>query len=250
MRILCASVQQVVLSCCAVLAWPCLAGCGNSCFVAVSNNGSGSVLVKAGDPPPVCSPHPMTGMVRAVVHAKKVCEACSAEQKVEHLFVTVRGVEIHAGTVADENSLDWVELAPGLRQEPRQVDLMAANAPEILAQNAAVPAAVYRQMRVRFADNESEKMTDQNACGVVGWNCLVMGDGRVEPLSFTGNPSELLMHLEGGEMVILPDTQNQLRLSLDPVPLGLSLDVGKIRVRQGLLGSVAMDHRGLLESHN
>jgi len=237
MRVFPNRASQAVLGFSVVLPAILLMGCGNSCFVAVSNNGSGSVLVKVGDPPPVCSLHPATGMVQAVAQAKRVCEACPAPERVEHIFVTVRGVEIHASMVADSNSPDWIEVAPEFERAPRQVDLMAAGASAILSE-VLVTAGVYREMRVRFVTNELEKMTGENVCGVSAQNCLVMGDGRVEPLQFSAETAVLRLQLESGQFVILPDAQNRLRMDFEPVPLGLALGAEGMRVGNGLAGRV------------
>jgi hypothetical protein len=91
---------------------------------------------------------------------------------VQHIFLTLRGIEAHPEVTADEDSSGWQELAPGLAAHPMQLDLLVPSAPSALSApfaplNAAgdsrfaglpgeasvpttVPADEYRQLRVRL----------------------------------------------------------------------------------------------------
>src|SRR5713226_8455305 len=129
----------------------CLAvsGCGNFCFsgslngtasgITVSNSScpltkaTGAVIVQlsaapapptafAAFPPPfaspLASPSPSLGALPDAL-----------PNNVQHIFVTLRGIEAHPDMVADEDSPGWQELAPDLSSHPVQLDLLAPLAP-------------------------------------------------------------------------------------------------------------------------
>jgi hypothetical protein len=194
-----------------------LAGCANSCFVFVSSNGSSGVFVKVGEPPPVCSLGAAQGAIRATVLKSRVCEACTPSTKMEHVFVTVRGIQLSPTTI-DANPPEWFEIAPHLAVEPKQIDLMGNAAPEILVDRAMVSALSYREVRLQFMlAPDLQVLPAQNACGEGQWNCVVMADGRAEPLRLPRDVPELVMPLSiGNEAVaVLPDGRMDLQLSLE-----------------------------------
>jgi len=195
-----------------------LAGCGNTCFVFVSSNGSSGVFVKVGEPPPVCSLDPAKGAIRATVLKSRACEACTSSTKMEHVFVTVRGIQLSPTTI-DADPPEWFEIAPHLAIEPKQIDLMGNAAPEILVDRAMVSALSYRQVRLQFMLAPDFRLPPaQNACGEGQWNCVVMADGRFEPLRLPSDVPELVMPLSinNEAVVVLPDDKMDLQLRLEP----------------------------------
>src|SRR6202008_611273 len=91
-----------------------------------------------------------TGTMQVVAVKSAVCESCPATNRLQHVFVTLQGIKLHSSAIADANSPDWLEIAPQLGIEPRQIDLMGAPAPEMLVEMAAVPAGPYHQVRLLF----------------------------------------------------------------------------------------------------
>jgi Domain of unknown function (DUF4382) len=199
-----------------------LAGCGSSCFVGFSNNGNGGAIVKVGDPPPTCSLSQASGAMRAVLLRSPICETCTPAVRVEHFLVTLRGIQVRSGATPDTNSPDWLELAPHLATEPRQIDLMGSSLPVILVDGAIVPAGSYREVRLQFLSDSpasAEVLPTENVCGEMRWNCLIRAGGQVQPLRLPGDVPELLIpsqNIENGSVVVLPDARMDLRLSLDP----------------------------------
>jgi Domain of unknown function (DUF4382) len=198
------------------------AGCDNSCFVGFSNNGNGGVIVKAGNPAPTCSLSQANGTMNAVALKSPVCETCAPANRVEHVFVTLRSIQLRPSASDDTNSPDWVELAPHLANEPRQIDLMGNSMPVILVKSAIVPAGSYREVRLQFfwgPPTSAEELPVENACGETRWNCIVMADGHVEPLRLPGGVPELLIlsqSTESESLVVVPDARMDLQLSLEP----------------------------------
>jgi hypothetical protein len=199
-----------------------LAGCGNSCFVGFVNNGNGSFTINAGNPAPTCSLTQVNGMLNAVAVKSTVCETCVPAARVEHIFVTLRSIQLRRSGSDDTNAPDWLELAPQLANEPRQIDLMGSSMPVILVENAIVPARSYPELRLQFLPGSvtnAEELPAENACGGTRWNCMIMADGRVEALSLPGDVPELLIpsqSIESGSLVVLPDARLDLQLRFEP----------------------------------
>ena len=220
-----------------------LGGCTNFCLVAVSNPG-GTVGVTAGNPPPACSLNLANGTVRVLSLKSPTCEACTASSRVEHVFVTLRGIQLYPGAIADSDSPDWVDLIPDLKTEPRQIDLIGGAIPEILAESATVPAGTYGQIRLQFLPESVvvETPADDRSCGVTRANCLVMADGRVEPLHFPGDQPEILISgqsLEGDSLAVLPDSRMDLRLRLQINEVVYSSALARWNPQTELVGTAA-----------
>ena len=217
-----------IFSCAAIFTAIGLAGCGNACVVGFSNFGNGGIIVKAGNPPPTCSLSQANGTISAVALKSSVCESCTAAARVEHIFVTLRSVQLRPSASDDTSSPDWLELAPLLANKPRQIDLMDNSMPMILVESAIVPAGSYREFRLQFflgSPTNTEGLPAENACGETRWNCIVMADGHIESLHWPGDVPELLIpfqSIEGNSLVVLPDARTDLRLSLEPHRAGYS----------------------------
>src|SRR5258708_30157656 len=131
-----------------------LTGCNNTCFTFTSNPPKGTVGVKVGDPSPTCRLAKANTAVRVEMDTEPACGSCAGSVQVQHIFVSIRRIEIHPSRTSDDDSPDWQELAPGLAQQPLQVDLVRStadrNAGEPLGEIVAIPAGIYRQARLGF----------------------------------------------------------------------------------------------------
>lgn len=205
--------------CLVVVAGITFAGCRNTCFVGFATNGKAVGDVKAGDPPPSCSLTQARGAIRAIAVKSAVCEACTVDARVQHLFVTVRNIQLRRTVTEGGTGKDWVEIAPELANQPRQFDLIGNSSPEKWVENAYVPAETYAEIRLRFCfDSSSDSLECQaeTACGRMLRNCAVKSDGRIEPLFWPGSTPELVIAihtLEGDSLAVLPDSIADLRLS-------------------------------------
>lgn len=213
--------RRRVICCAFILATVALTGCGNSCFAGFSNNGNGGIIIKAGNPPPACSLPQVNGMMRVVALKSSICESCAVGVRLQHVFVTLRGIQLHSSATTDPHSPDWLELGPQLANEPRQIDLMGGSGPETLLRSAAIPAGIYRQVRLQFFPDAPEYVEEplpQNVCGEARRSCVVMADGRVDELSWSDEVPELLIPaqaIEGGSLVVLPEATMELQLSFE-----------------------------------
>ena len=195
-------------------------GCGNSCFVFVSNPG-GTL------PPtiPSCQLGTSTGTVSLHVSAPSTPPEGESPAKIQHIFVTLRGIEATASAIPDDNSGDWHELAPKLATQPVQLDLLARSA-ESCERSAfgdvTVPADAYRQIRLRLEPDQAatdESGLEENACGGAGFNCVVTSDGVIRPLVLDAQPSQIQVgsdHISGGFFRVLPETAVNLKLEFNP----------------------------------
>ena len=233
-----------------------LIGCGNSCFVGFFNSGNGSVIVKTGNSPPVCSLTQANGAMGVIMLKSPVCETCTAAARVEHVFVTLRSIQLRQSAMHDTDSADWLEIASQLANEPRQIDLIGNSTTEILVENAIVPAGGYREVRLQFFPDSpanDEKLAVENACGEKRWNCIIMADGHVEPLRLPGDVPELLITVRGLEndsFAVLPDSRMDLQLSLEPHQVAYSSSTEGWKLQSVLVGRATVIRRWPVEQEN
>ena len=231
-----------------------LAGCNNSCFVGIFNNGTGVVAVQSGNPPPPCSLPQPKATINAVALKSAVCESCTADARVEHVFVTMQSVQLRP-SVTDDTSKDWLEIAPELAKEPRHMDLVGNSLSETLAENANIPAEIYREIRLRFCfdSGSNQECHADTACGGTLRNCVMMADGRVEPLHWPAGAPELVMAirtLEGDSLTVLPDSITDLRLSLQVQQAFSVSSIQQLRRQNVLVGRVIALPRWSAEKDN
>ena len=205
-------------------------------------------MFKAGEPPPACSLMPAPSMVRLAALKSRVCDACPASARAEHIYLTMKNVQLHAESSA--NAPEWFELAPEFETQPRQFDLIGDSDAEILVQGKTIPAGNFRELRLQFYLNESQAAAESlhnNVCGSAGWNCIVLADGRIEPLRFPGETAELGIPLSEdprGELVLLPEDTVELRLSLLPQQVFGSSGDQALQIQNRLVGhaTVVREH--------
>lgn len=225
--------------CGTVIAAISFAGCGNSCFVGFFNNGNGVVVVKGGNPPPPCSLPQARAAINAVALKSAVCESCTADARVEHVFVTVQGIQL-LPAVTDGTSKDWLEIAPALANKPRPIDLVG-NSPETLVESATIPAEAYREIRLRFCfdSGSNQECPADTPCGETLRNCVLMADGRIAPLRWPDGTPELFIAirtLERDLLAVLPDSFIDLRISLEVQQAFSVSSIQGLRLQNVLVG--------------
>ena len=186
----------------AFLACIALAACGDWCFSGVINNPNGVIITtKNGSPPPTCPPSTIMTTMHVAIIKSQLCESCTPSA----------------------DTPEWIDLAPQLRLQPRQIDLIADSTPLILVQNALVPVGTYREIRLQFAPNTSVSSGDtlpaKISCGENRENCMLMANGNIEQLYFAGEPPELVVPLQingSNALAVVPGATLDLRLTLQP----------------------------------
>jgi hypothetical protein len=197
-----------------------LIGCDNSCFVFVSNPGG---TVSSGTNP--CSLNQTNGNVRTQITTSRTQPAGDEPATIQHIFVTLRGIEANPSATAGEDSPGWQELAPKLLTQPAQLDLIASSGDshelDVLG-DATVPADAYRQIRLRLSSNQigpDDSVSRENSCGNVGLNCIVTLDGLVRPLVLDTGLSQMQVssdRIAGGFFRIFPETNVDLKIEFNP----------------------------------
>ena len=229
------------------------AGCGNTCFVFTSNPTTGTVIVKAGDSKSSCMLARANGDVRVLTHTVSTCSSCPASSQIAHIFVSLRGLEIHPIASADDTSPDWQELMPKPPDRPIQFDLVSAattqDARLPLGKGITIPADSYRQLRLRFVPNHpspGDPVPEKNLCGGTGFNCVVLADGRTYPLFFDGVQPEVRIASEriaGGSLLILPDSESNLVIEFKTDWFLGSIAGEGVRLLPVLSGSASIERR-------
>jgi Domain of unknown function (DUF4382) len=199
-----------------------LIGCDtNSCILIVSNPGSGGGTISGNGPN--CSLNSMTVSMRMASSLPPL--APEGQPRIQHVFVTLRGIDANPSATADENSPNWQELAPTLAKEPIQLDLLARPADSCEANISArvsVPANAYRQLRLRLSSNQldaSDAVLQQNSCGSAAFNCVVTSDGNIKPLVLDRDLSQIQVpsaQITTGLFRILPDSPLNLKIEFNP----------------------------------
>jgi hypothetical protein len=202
-------------------------GCNNTCFSFTSNSPTGIVTIKVSDLSPTCTLTRVKGAVHVQLATEAACSSCPASVQVQHIILSIRSIDVHPSEAADGDSPDWQELlAPERVRQPLNIVLTNGAADrsvrEPFGDIMTIPAGVYRQVRLRFVPNEpatEDRLPGLSACGGVWSNCVVMADGRVLPLQLGRSSPELRMtpdKIEGGSLVILPDTDTNVVIELKP----------------------------------
>ena len=197
-----------------------LTGC-NTCVTFISNPPTGTLGIVASDPRPACNLPKMNAAVRPHLAAEPICSSCVGSGQVQHIFISIRGMELNSSATARDDSPDWKELLhPELGQKPLQIDLLESKADQAVqapfGKTALVPAGIYRQLRLRLVPNqpaEEDRLPEKNACGSGTFNCIVMTDGSIQPLLPDEGLSELRItsdKMEGASLPFLPDTDTDL----------------------------------------
>jgi Domain of unknown function (DUF4382) len=204
-----------------------LAACGDWCFSGVINNPNGvGVTAKNASPPAACPASPIISTMNVAVVKSQPCVDCTTAVRAEHIFITLTGVQFHSVSADSPDSPEWIDLAPQLRIHPREIDLLGDSAPLILVENAPIAAGAYRELRLQFASeisgNSHDALASETPCGQNRANCLLLANGRGDPLYFPGEPSELVMPLQingSNSLAVVPGASLDLQLSLQPKQL-------------------------------
>jgi hypothetical protein len=212
----------------------CLANSGcNSCYAGFWNGNQSGVAFSNTSCPLTKATGAVSFQMKEAVAPTSPSSAFPSSQAslgdAQHIFVTLRGIEAHPSMTADKDSPGWEELAPYLSSHPMQVDLLAPNIdsrllglPTSANVPATVPADEYRQLRFRLVPlnpTADDVLPESNACGSVGWNCIVFANHSVRPLEFDNAVEEF--HITMGTGIenifrVLPNEIIHLAIEFDP----------------------------------
>lgn len=219
-----------------------LTACGignNSCVTFVWNPGG---IDSPGSPS--CPFTQGNGTVNVQINSSVAPAAGPTSPNLQHVYVTVTGIEARATAAAGLDSSGWQELAPELATNPRQMDLLDQGGESCASHSIArseIPGGVYTEIRLRLAPDDVSagdasddgSGAEANACGSVGKNCVITTRGEIRPLIFDGTAPELIIgpkQLDGGFFRVLPDQTNNLVIHFDSygslaVPAGAGVQI-------------------------
>jgi hypothetical protein len=127
---------------------------------------------------------------------------CSGPQgPFSHVYVTVTDVLINQSASASDSDSGWVDLAPNLKNNPMQVDLLGAATQQCFLANLGslgIQPGTYQQIRVILADNSAT--VAGNKCGSTA-NCVMLTS---DP---TNAPQPLLLSSESKTGIKIPSGQ-------------------------------------------
>jgi uncharacterized lipoprotein YajG len=199
-----------------------LIGCDtNSCILIVSDPGSGGGTISGNGPN--CSLGTTTVSLR--IASSLAPPAAAGQPRIQHVFVTLRGIDANPSATADDNSPDWQELAPNLSKEPIQLDLLARSDDSCevnISARVSVPADAYRQLRLRLSSNQpdtTDPLLGQNSCGSAAFNCIVTSDGNIKPLVLDRDLSQIQIssqQITTGSFRISPESPLNLKIEFNP----------------------------------
>ena len=197
------------------------AGCDNFCFIFVSNPSGGAIAIGS----TTCPPNKANGTVHLRFTSSVMPAAGDWPSSVQHIFVTLQGIEANRSAMADDDSPDWQELAPQLATVPIQLDLVAHNSDSCesnVLSDVTVPADTYRQIRLRLSSGlaeTNEPIPQENGCGSIGFNCIVKADGGTRALILSSQMLRVRIppdQIAGGSFRILAGTAANLTIEFSP----------------------------------
>lgn len=196
-------------------------GCDNSCVVFVSNPSGGTLSVNtstcriSNDP---------AGSVRLRLSAPSERSEAWRGAGIEHVYLAVREIDARLSAAYGDGSAGWREIAPNLRKQPLQIDLLSGaeeSSAGIFFGEAAIPAGQYAEIRILLTPDHpagGEAVPRENACGDVGFNCAVTRDGNVRPVTLSENDRVSVMAAQPARIVfhVFPGTVSNLDLTFEP----------------------------------
>jgi len=200
-----------------------LIGCGDTCFVITGIFPNTTSTTN----PPTCNLGAGNGTITVGINSVRPSPVAPMSPNLQHVFITLRGIEANPNSVAAEDSPDWQELAPEFATEPVQIDLMATPASRVscasrLTRKSIVRASVYRQLRLRLVPDQSvagEPQPKHNECSGSGFNCVVDTNGHAHALALKNGAHDFLItsnRITDGSFNVLPDTETNLSIVFDP----------------------------------
>lgn len=143
-----------------------------------------------------------TTMATAVnVHISDPATCGAPQGQFSHVYVTITDVLIHQSASAGPNDSGWVDLAPGLKSSPMQVDLLGTATNQCFLASlgsAPIQPGTFQQIRVMLADNGAT--VSGNKCGSSA-NCVTL------TADATSAPHALLLSSESHTGIKIPSGQ-------------------------------------------
>jgi Domain of unknown function (DUF4382) len=143
----------------------------------------------------------MAAATSVTVHFSDPATCGAPQGQFSHVYVTITDVLIHQSANAAANDAGWVDLAPGLKNAPMQVDLLGLATNQCFLAtlgSTGIQPGAYQQIRVMLADNTAR--IEGNKCGSAA-NCVMLSSDS------TNTPHALLLSSESKTGIKIPSGQ-------------------------------------------
>lgn len=151
----------------------CMTGCGS--HVGINSGGGGAINCagcgSTGGGNTGGSGSTTTGPVTITVLDPPTC--ASPRGSVNHIYVSISGVQLNPDANATAASSGWVDAAPTLAASPKQIDLINAGAVLGNLVSSTVATGTYGSLRLLLAPDTSTVANNQ--CGGLGAHCMISG---------------------------------------------------------------------------
>ena len=148
---------------------------------------------------------------------------CSAPQgSFSHIYVTITDVQINASSSAGDNDPGWIDLTPGLSQNPQQVDLLGLAGNQcflaMLGSSVEIQPGSYQQIRVILADGSVT--LKNNSCGTMA-NCVMLtsNPANAQPLLLSSQSKTGIKippgQIAGGQFVVAAGETKDLNIDFN-----------------------------------
>ena len=190
-----------------------------------------------------CSSSSQPGTVNVSLSDPPTCMAPQGPYL--HLYVTVTDVQINQSANASNNDAGWIDLTPGLQQNPVQVDLLGTSNQCFLATlgSAGIQAGSYQQLRIFLANNGT---VTNNKCGVT-LNCVMLAADPTnpQPLQLSSEAQTGIKipsgQIAGGQFTIASGETKDLNIDFNACASLVVLGSGQYRLKPVLhAGEVAL----------
>src|SRR5437016_842762 len=190
-----------------------------------------------------CSGGSKPGTVNTSISDPPTCAAPQGPYR--HVYVTVNDVLIHQSASASANDAGWIHLAPGLKDNPLQVDLLGVANQCFLAMlgSAEIEPGTYQQIRVVLAPNSAS--VNNNKCGNVA-NCLMLTSDPANTPQALQLSSESQTGIKipsgqiaGGNFTVGSGQTKDLNIDFDAFASVVVQGSGQYRLKPGLPASIS-----------
>jgi hypothetical protein len=172
-----------------------------------------------------------------------------------HVFVTISDVQANVSTSAGANDSGWVDLAPGLKTAPKQVDLLGLASNQCflasLGDAQQLQAGTYQQIRIILASDSTGITT--NACGNGAANCVQLSkDSSFHTLNLSSEDKTGIKipasHIAGGGLTVEAGKTTDLDIDFQTCQSILKEGNGQYRLkpvlRAGVVSTVSASING------
>ena len=181
------------------------------------------------------------------------------QSNLQSVFITIDSVQAHISGTADDNSPGWQELAPQLKSQPVQVDLLHLPKSggcllQQLGSTSSLPVGDYQQIRLMLEPNEapSGSVPASNACASLGqvFNCVEDSNGNFSTLDLSSQANTGLKippgQVEGGPIHVAAGQSVDINIDFNACASVVAEGPGAFRLKPTLTAEqISVNNTGI-----